>query len=92
MRVVYQAEHLLDAHLVRGALEAQGVRAWVNGEYLTGAIGELPVSGLLSVMVSDLDWDAAQRVLEALREARAATASDEITDLPEPATPLPWPA
>ena len=92
MRVVYQAEHLLDAHLVRGALEAQGVRAWVNGEYLTGAIGELPVSGLLSVMVSDLDWDAAQRVLEALREARAAAASDELPDLPEPATPLPWPA
>jgi hypothetical protein len=93
MRVVYQAEHLLDAHLVRGALEVQGIRAWVNGEFLTGAMGQLPVSGLLSVMVSDLDWEAAQPVIEALNEARAAAAIESDGDAaPDPGPPAPWPA
>lgn len=95
MRVVYEAQDLLDAHLVRGALEAQGIRAWVNGEFLTGAIGQLPVSGLLSVMVSDLDWEVAQPVVEALREARAAAgASGELDpgDAPDPGPSVPWPA
>jgi hypothetical protein len=93
MRVVYEAEHLLDAHLVRGALEVQGIRAWVNGEFLTGAMGQLPVSGLLSVMVSDLDWDAAQPVIEALNEARAASAIESDGDTaPDPGPPAPWPA
>jgi hypothetical protein len=93
MRVVYQAEHLLDAHLVRGALEVQGIRAWVNGEFLTGAMGQLPVSGLLSVMVSDLDWDAAQPVIEALNAARAASATEpDGDDAPDPGPTVPWPA
>ena len=93
MRVVYEAQDLLDAHLVRGALEAQGIRAWVNGEFLTGAIGQLPVSGLLSVMVSDLDWGAAQPVVEALREARAAADIDvDAGDAPDPGPSVPWPA
>lgn len=91
MRVVYQAQDLFDAHLVRGALEAQGIRAWVNGEFLTGAIGQLPVSGLLSVMVSDLDWDAAESVVEALRAARAAADTDA-SDAPDPGPSVPWPA
>ena len=91
MRVVYDAQDLFDAHLVRGALEAQGIRAWVNGEFLTGAIGQLPVSGLLSVMVSDMDWDAAQPVVEDLRAARAEAEADAGA-APEAGPGVPWPA
>lgn len=53
MRRVYQAENSIDAHLVRGALEQHGIRAWVFGDYLTGGIGELPVFGLVEVHVAD---------------------------------------
>lgn len=59
MRIVYRAENIIDAHLVRNVLEDAGIRAHVGGEYLIGAMGELPVMGLLSVMVAEHDLPAA---------------------------------
>lgn len=47
MRSVYEAANLIDAHLVRQALEAEGIPAFVRGEALTGGIGELGVFGLV---------------------------------------------
>jgi hypothetical protein len=55
MRIVYRAENIIDAHLVRNVLEGAGIPAHVSGEYLTGAMGELPVMGLLTVMVAEHD-------------------------------------
>lgn len=72
MRVLYEAENLIDAHLVRGLLEQAGIPAWVRGEYLTGGIGELPVSGLLAVCVPDAAWAEAGRCLAAWQRAVAA--------------------
>jgi hypothetical protein len=74
MRAVYQAEHLIDAHLVRGRLQSEGIEAWVRGEWLTGALGELPLQGLLAVCVRDADQAAA---LELLAEWRAEAALRE---------------
>lgn len=80
MRIVYQAEHVVDAHLVKAALEAAGIPAHVAGEYLTGAIGELPVAGLVAVMVPEHALPAAAAVVETvdaqLREARSAPGDD----------------
>ncbi|MFA5683489.1 MAG: DUF2007 domain-containing protein [Lysobacteraceae bacterium] len=67
MRVVYEAENLFDAHLVRGRLQCEGVAAHVRGEYLTGAMGELPVSGLVAVCVIDEDAPRALALLERWR-------------------------
>lgn len=53
MRVVYHAEHLVDAYLVKGLLEGIGIPSFVPGEHLVGAIGELPVLGLVAVSVPD---------------------------------------
>lgn len=63
MRVVYEAENLIDAHLVKGLLESEGLLAFVRGEHLTGGLGELPVMGLVAVCVADTDVAAADRVL-----------------------------
>ena len=75
MKIVYRAENLIDANLVKGALEAEGVRAFVSGEYLTGAVGELPYWNLVSVMVAEPDVARAAPVVRgidaALRERRA---------------------
>lgn len=80
MRIVYQAENVVDAHLVKGALESAGIPAHVAGEYLTGAIGELPAMGLVAVMVPEGLLPAALEVVRAvdaqLREARAAAVDD----------------
>ncbi len=66
MQVVYQAENIIDAHLVKNALEYAGIPAYVSGEYLTGAMGELPVSGLIAVMVAARDWNAARGIVETI--------------------------
>lgn len=55
MRTVYQALNPIDAHLVKHALEAAGIPAFVLGEHLAGGVGELPATGYLQVRVPD-DW------------------------------------
>ena len=42
MQIVYRAANIIDANLVKNALDAEGIPAFVGGQYLTGAIGELP--------------------------------------------------
>jgi hypothetical protein len=66
MRVVYEADHLIDAHLVRHALEQAGFVAFVMGEALLGGLGELPVCGMVSVCVADDDWAQARALVETL--------------------------
>jgi len=39
---IYKAENAIEAHLVRGLLKAEGIPVRLSGEYLAGAIGELP--------------------------------------------------
>ncbi|MFN7182649.1 MAG: DUF2007 domain-containing protein [Thermomonas haemolytica] len=66
MRTVYDAANLIDAHLVKHALEAAGIPAFVRGEALTGGIGELGVFGLVAVMVADAAEPAARAVVAQL--------------------------
>jgi hypothetical protein len=81
MRIVYHAQSLIDAHLVRDALAQVEIPAFISGEYLTGAVGELPAMGLVAVMVPDAAVDAAEGIVRAvdarLAEARAAAAEDD---------------
>lgn len=79
MQVVYEAENLIDAHLVRGRLAGEGIEAYVRGEYLTGALGELPVSGLVAVCVAEHEFD---RALGLLVEWRAEAAALDGEPLP----------
>ena len=67
MRTVYEAANLIDAHLVKQALEAAEIPAYIRGEALTGGMGELGVFGLVAVMVPEAAWPAAREVVEALR-------------------------
>lgn len=69
MKIIYRAENIIDANLVKGALEAEGMYAYVSGAYLTGAIGELPPCNLVSVMVSDSDVERASRIAQAIDTA-----------------------
>lgn len=80
MKIVYHADHAFDAHLVRAYLESEGLNSWVNGEFLVGAMGDLPTLGLVTVAVSDEDALPAERLVAQLLELRrspAALADDE---------------
>jgi len=78
MQVVYRAENLFDAHLVKHALEDAGVPAFVFGENLLGAGGELPLFGVLRVSVPDPLVPLAQEVIAGLD--LAGPAADPISD------------
>ena len=80
MRVVYEAANLIDAHLVRQALEHAGLPAFIRGEALTGGMGELGVFGLVAVMVPDAAWPAAQAVVAALQLGEHAADGAAIDD------------
>ena len=71
MRVVYEPENIIDAHLVKGVLEHAGIPVYLRGEFLAGGIGELPVSGLLALCVAEIMEDEARRVLADLESDRA---------------------
>ena len=79
VKIVYRAENIIDANLVKAALAEAGIRAFVSGEYLTGAIGQLPAWDLVTVMVAQADVERAAQIAEsidaALRERRATEPS-----------------
>lgn len=66
MQLVYQTNNLFDAHLVKHALEDAGIPAFVFGESLLGAGGELPLFGLLRVCVPDVARPEADDIVAAL--------------------------
>jgi hypothetical protein len=88
MHIIYRAENLFDAHLVKDALEAEGIPAFIAGEYLTGAVGQLPAMDYIAVMVPESSLATAQGIVGAvearLSEARLAIQDDDLPDGPLP--------
>jgi hypothetical protein len=76
VRIVYQAENIIDANLVKNALEQDGISAFVGGQYLTGAIGELPPIALVNVMVAEVDWPRARAIAECIDAALSERRSE----------------
>ena len=86
MRVVYEAENIIDAHLVKGMLELEGIPAFVRGEYLTGAMGDLPVMGLVAVSVPESEFPRAEGLMRTFHRERARPIADPLWDAePDPA-------
>jgi hypothetical protein len=81
VKIVYRAENIIDANLVKNALAMEGIAAFVSGEYLTGAIGQLPAWNLVAVMVDEHDVERAVTIAQAIDadlRSRAASADAEM--------------
>lgn len=91
MHTVYRAENLFDAHLVKDALEAEGIPAFISGEYLTGGVGQLPAMDFIAVMVPESSTAVASGIVHEveaqLSEARQAI--DEHDTAPDGPLPAP---
>jgi hypothetical protein len=76
MRIIYRAQNLIDAHLVKDALESADVPAFISGEYLTGGVGQLPAMDYVAVLVPESSVEVAEPIVReidhALAEAREA--------------------
>lgn len=74
--MVYHAEGIVDAHLVKDALEQVGIPAFINGEYLIGGVGQLPARDFLTVGVPDMCVDDAGPVVREVTEMLRAPLAD----------------
>ena len=63
MKSVFDASSNIEAHLVMHQLQQAGIDATIQGEFLQGAIGELPAAGNIRVLVAEDDVDEARQVI-----------------------------
>lgn len=72
LETVFIAGDLVQGHLVRGRIEAEGIRAYVKGEPLVGALGELPRDVVaVEVQVAAEDREAARAIALIFEGARS---------------------
>ena len=60
---VFTAKNSIEANIVKGMLEANDIPAYVEGEYLQGAIGELAAIDFVFVSVDDVDLEKAVNLI-----------------------------
>ncbi|MCW9014688.1 MAG: DUF2007 domain-containing protein [Gammaproteobacteria bacterium] len=60
---IYKAANITEAHIVKGMLEANGIDAYVDGQYLQGGIGELATMDFAAVSVDDNDGKRAREII-----------------------------
>ncbi|BAO45053.1 putative signal transducing protein [Thiolapillus brandeum] len=77
MTPVFDALNSLEAHLVKIRLIGEGIDAKVGGDYLQGAMGELPALGFLKVWVEDRDAVRARAILARANETSGHEHDDE---------------
>ncbi len=69
MQRIYDPRDLLEAEMLRGMLAAEGIEVFLSGRHLIGAVGELPVVGLLGLMVADEQAERARQLIAAYNGA-----------------------
>lgn len=76
MKRVYEAANITDAYLIRDVLAQAGIPAHVQGQYLQGALGELPVSGMIYVQVAEADAERARQTIDDWTQATPESVDD----------------
>lgn len=59
MKIIYRASDIIEAQIVSGMLNADGIEAFVSGYYLQGGVGGLAAADFANVQVADEDAAAA---------------------------------
>lgn len=63
MKIVFDAANSLQAHLIKGVLNMYGIEAFVQGEHLQSAAGELPLLGCVNVSVENDDYFKSREII-----------------------------
>ncbi|WP_066185029.1 MULTISPECIES: DUF2007 domain-containing protein [unclassified Guyparkeria] len=78
MKIIYRAADILEAHIVAGMLNAEGIEAEVAGFYQQGAVGELAPQDFARVMlVDERDTERAERVIAAYESREPEPGSEQ---------------
>ena len=97
MKTIYRAADILEAHIVAGMLNAEGIEADVAGFYQQGAVGQLAPQDFARVMLIDeRDEERAERVIaeyeqrEPVPPSERQRVSEEEVPEPEESSRLAW--
>jgi Putative prokaryotic signal transducing protein len=82
MIIIYRAANIADAHLMRQLLENEGIPAFIQGEYLQGAVGELPANTEILVHVADENAEAARVIVDEWESAEPVVMEDDLPESP----------
>ena len=82
MRRIYEPQNLMEAELLLGMLDNEGIYARLDGRDLVGGTGELPALGLLGLTVADDQARHARALIEAYNAA-SPVADDEPQSFPD---------
>lgn len=87
MRRIHEPAALGEGELLVAMLASEGIAAHLLGQHLLGGLGELPLSGLLAIVVAD-DDEARARALIAAYNAASPLALEppmggEVDSLPD---------
>lgn len=85
MQRIYEPQDLMEAELLCAMLDSEGIVVHLIGRDLLGAIGELPLTGLLALLVTDEQAEHARRLIGAYLSAAPLPA--EPGSLPLPSGP-----
>lgn len=69
MQRIYEPQDMLEAELLSSMLASEGVEAHVTGGHLLGGAGELPVGGLLGLLVPNQQAEHARGLIAAYNAA-----------------------
>lgn len=70
MQRIYEPQDLMEAELLISMLASEGIEAHVTGGHLLGAVGELPVMGLLGLLVPNQQAEHARGLIAAYNAAQ----------------------
>ncbi len=59
MKIIYKARDIIEAHIVAGMLNVNGIETHVGGYYLQGGVGDVVVFDFANVLVADEDIELA---------------------------------
>lgn len=64
MKTLYEAANAIEAHMLVDLLKQEGIEAQIQGEALQGAMGEVPMNGLVRLVAREEDYPAARALIE----------------------------
>jgi Putative prokaryotic signal transducing protein len=76
-KTLYEASNAVEAQMLVDLLKQQGFAAQVHGAHLSGAMGELPLGGLVRLVIAPEDHARARAVIDAWETSQPAQAPVE---------------
>ena len=70
MQRIYEPQDVMEGELLLGMLASEGIAAYLTGQHLAGAAGDLPALSLLGLMVDDDQAHSARELIAAYNAAQ----------------------